>query len=107
MGHQISPHEIELVIQRLKGVIMCCVVGIPHELYGDLPAAAVVKSPAVPLTEDDIKEAVASHLSDFKKLRGGVYFIEGLPRTVSGKVKTGIVREMLAHLYNQRSQEEE
>uniref|UniRef100_A0A336L5T1 CSON004687 protein n=1 Tax=Culicoides sonorensis TaxID=179676 RepID=A0A336L5T1_CULSO len=104
MGHQISPIEIESIIQRIPGVIMSCVVGIPDELYGDLPAAAVVKMPGIDLNEDDIKEAVASRLSDFKQLRGGVYFIEGLPRTVSGKVKVHIVRDMLKHLYEQRSQ---
>lgn len=107
MGHQISPNEIEMIIQRVKGVVMCCVVGIPDEVYGDLPAAAVVKLPDSEITEKDVKEAVAEKLSDFKHLRGGVYFVDGLPRTVSGKVKVNVVRDMLIHLYDQRTTENE
>lgn len=106
MGHQISPSEIEMIIQQIRGVVMCCVVGVPDEVYGDLPAAAVIKLPGSEVTEDDVKDAVASKLSDFKHLRGGVYFVDSLPRTVSGKVKTIVVRDMLTHLYQQKTTEE-
>lgn len=107
MGHQISPNEIEMIIQQIRGVVMCCVVGIPNEVYGDLPAAAVVKLPDSDVTEDDVKEAVAKKLSDFKHLRGGVYFVDSLPRTVSGKLKANVVKDMLTHLYEQRTNKEE
>lgn len=103
MGYQISPAEIEAVIERLNGVMACSVIGIPHPELGDLPAAAVVKLPTSHLTEEEIEEAVALRLSDAKKLRGGVYFVQALPRTVSGKVKSSAVKEMLIKLYDERN----
>uniref|UniRef100_A0A336L8I2 CSON004688 protein n=1 Tax=Culicoides sonorensis TaxID=179676 RepID=A0A336L8I2_CULSO len=103
MGHQISPNEIENLILEIQGVLMCCVVGIPDELYGDLPAAAVIKMPGIDLNENDIKEKVSNHLSDFKQLRGGVYFIENFPRTVSGKIKVREIREIVIKLYEEKN----
>lgn len=39
------------------------------------------------------------HLSDYCKLRGGVYFVESIPMTSTGKVQRRIVKENAIKLY--------
>lgn len=102
MGYQISPAELEAIIEHLDGVLACCVVGIADPIYGDLPATAIVKSPDSSLTEEAVEQAISKKVSNQKQLRGGVYFLDELPRTVSGKIRVRALRELLTHLYNQR-----
>ncbi|XP_055641935.1 uncharacterized protein LOC129778835 [Toxorhynchites rutilus septentrionalis] len=81
-GYQISPSEIENVILKIPGVLAVCVTGIPVP-GNDLPVALVIKAADSELTEDVIVDAVADSMVDFKRLRGGVYFIDGFPMTPS------------------------
>lgn len=41
------------------------------------------------------------HFADYKRLRGGVYFVESLPLTPSGKVIRRYVKEIAIKLYNE------
>lgn len=50
------------------------------------------------ITDNDILSA--DKLADFKKLRGGVYFVDSLPMTASGKFLKSIVKEMAIKSYN-------
>ncbi|XP_055390017.1 uncharacterized protein LOC129618997 [Condylostylus longicornis] len=93
----VSPTEIEEIILELPDVIEVSVCGVPDIVYTDLPAALVVKKPESNLTSDDILKLVETKLADFKKLRGGVYFVKELPKTVSGKIQRNKVKEMLIH----------
>lgn len=55
---QISPSEIESVIQKLDGVELVCVVGIPDLVCTDLPAAAILKSATGNITEAEVNSIV-------------------------------------------------
>lgn len=107
MGYQIAPGELEAIIEKLEGVIVVCVVGISDPVYGDLAAAAIIKHPDSDLTEEEVVEAVAERVSVYKQLRGGAYFLESLPRTVSGKIRAREVKEILTELYNERNESQE
>ncbi|XP_035781232.1 luciferin 4-monooxygenase-like [Anopheles albimanus] len=92
-GYQISPTELEAIIKQLPGVLECCVVGLPAASGNELPAVAIIRSPgattgeAAPvLTESIVAQFVQERVSDSKRLRGGVFFVETLPLTPSGKV---------------------
>ncbi|XP_058818604.1 uncharacterized protein LOC131681669 [Topomyia yanbarensis] len=98
-GYQISPTEIENVILQVPGVVFVCVVGIPVP-GNDLPAALVVKSTGSEVSENDIVDAVSSTLHDLKHLRGGVYFVDELPMTPSGKVLRRKCRDIAVGFYN-------
>ncbi|XP_037028941.1 4-coumarate--CoA ligase 1-like [Bradysia coprophila] len=101
MNYQISPSELESIILTCDGVANVCVVGIPDLVKTDLPAAVVVRTHfGHRITSDEIKNAVQEKCSDFKQLRGGVYFVETLPMTPSGKILRRIVRGMAIELYN-------
>ena len=41
---QVSPSEIENVILKLPDVVEVSVIGIPNEIYGEVPRAYVVAS---------------------------------------------------------------
>jgi 4-coumarate--CoA ligase len=57
------------------------VVGVPQPGRGenDEPLAFVVRR-SDSLTEQDVMDYVAENLSDFKRLRGGVYFVSQLKK---------------------------
>lgn len=95
------PTQIERVIIELADIVDVCVVGIPDITYTHLPAAAVVVRPNSNITEEYVYEYAASKLQHFEHLRGGVYFVQSLPRTVSGKTVRRKVVELCENLYKQ------
>lgn len=104
---QVSPTELEAVIQELPGIAGVCVVGIADPDAGDLPAAVVVRNGDVEVTEADVSGIVEERLSDGKRLRGGVYFVDKLPTTYSGKVLRRKAKEVATEAYNAKRLAEE
>ncbi|XP_001662564.2 4-coumarate--CoA ligase-like 9 [Aedes aegypti] len=100
---QISPTEIECVVQEMEGVAAVCVVGIPGE-PNDLATALVVRKNdcAEVMDAEQIVRKVNLQLPDYKHLRGGVYFAKELPLTPSGKVLRRKVREMIMNLMDNK-----
>ncbi|XP_073836128.1 uncharacterized protein [Musca autumnalis] len=80
-----TPSSIERVLSQIPGVADVCVVGIPDDCMGSLPAAAVIKCINSDVNELQIHEYASEHLEHFEQLRGGIHFLEDFPRTVSGK----------------------
>ena len=67
---------------------------IPNDSAGELPIAFVVRSPAGKDEDendvrDKIHEFVNGELADYKRLAGGIEFLEALPKSASGKTKRG------------------
>lgn len=60
-GNKVSPADVEAFINNIEGVEQCCVVPIPSELYGYLPAAVIVKSKDSTCTEQSIYDSVLSN----------------------------------------------
>ncbi|XP_049876359.1 uncharacterized protein LOC126373979 [Pectinophora gossypiella] len=92
---QISPTEIEEVILTLPGVLEVCVTSIDHPIDQQWPVAVVVKRPGYDITAQEIKNIVEEKLSDSKKLRGGVVFMDQIPKTSTGKVARNQIRTMV------------
>jgi malonyl-CoA/methylmalonyl-CoA synthetase len=84
-GENISPKELESVINQHQKVLESCVVGIPDEKWGEKVVAALVSKPGMALTEKEIKDYCKSHLLDWKCPKE-VFFLEELPRNKMGKV---------------------
>ncbi|XP_059623011.1 uncharacterized protein LOC132266177 [Phlebotomus argentipes] len=99
---KITPGEIENVILSVPGVRQAVVVGVPDPKYVDLPAAVVIRKEGSSVTEQDIAAAIEARLSDHKRLRGGIYFVDNVPTTPSGKVKKQLVKENVVKLYRER-----
>ncbi|CAH1396449.1 unnamed protein product [Nezara viridula] len=95
-GQQIAPAELENVLQRHPDVIESCVVGKTClELGGDLPAAFVVKRSGSNLTEEELYNYISENVIDEKKLRGGIFFVDSLPKSSVGKILRYELRKQL------------
>lgn len=102
-GHQFNPSEIENVIEAIEGVKLVAVVGVPDSVATDLPIAVVVKQNGFDdLTEQKIKEIVAANLPENKNLHGGIFFVDELPMTLSGKVQKNLVVQMIVDIKNEK-----
>ncbi|XP_055594638.1 probable 4-coumarate--CoA ligase 2 [Uranotaenia lowii] len=95
-GNQVSPREVEAVIECIEGISQVCVVGVPNEdKTSDLVTAVVKLDGTAKLTAEDVISVVAKRLSDPKHIRGGVYRIFEFPMTSNGKIVRREVRRML------------
>ena len=84
-GENISPKEIESVINQHQKVSESCVVGIPDEKWGEKVVAAVVLKSNDTLTVKEIQDHCKRHLLDWKCPKE-VFLLEELPRNKMGKV---------------------
>ncbi|XP_050072522.1 probable 4-coumarate--CoA ligase 3 [Anopheles maculipalpis] len=93
---QVSPSDLESIIQKIEGVKQVCVIGIPSpDGATDLPMAVVELKTGSALQPEDIVRLVDEQVTDFKRLRGGVRFVEKFPMTPSGKVVRRLVKKMV------------
>ncbi|CAK4031016.1 acyl- ligase easD-like [Lecanosticta acicola] len=96
-GLQVAPAELEAHLLTHPAVNDCVVIGVPSDREGEIPKAFVVKNPSS--KEDDrtliesITQHVATHKSDHKRLRGGIEFIDVVPKSPSGKILRRMMRD--------------
>lgn len=86
--------EIEALLLTHPKIKDCGVIGKPDEIAGELPMAFVVRLDSS-LSEDDVVNFANENASPAKKLRGGVIFINEIPKNPSGKILRRELREML------------
>jgi O-succinylbenzoic acid--CoA ligase len=84
-GENIYPAEVEAVLRGHAAVADVCVVGVPHALWGQQVAAAVVPNPAAPLDEAELQAWCRARLAGYKIPRR-FRVVDALPMTASGKV---------------------
>ncbi|KXJ83386.1 hypothetical protein RP20_CCG006925 [Aedes albopictus] len=95
-GYQMSPVELEAIVEKIEGVQQVCVLGIPEmEGTSDLPAAVIVRKPGSTLTEEQVVRLVEEQVSDHKRLRGGVFFFDAFPMSSTGKILRRELRKSL------------
>jgi malonyl-CoA/methylmalonyl-CoA synthetase len=84
-GENISPKEVEAVLNRMDGVSESCVVGVPDEKWGEKVAAAVVPKHGVTLTQQAVLSFCKENLHSWKCPKE-IRFVDALPRNTMGKV---------------------
>lgn len=58
---QISPTELEQYLIKCPSIKTVCIVGIPDEEVGDLPAAVIVQNDnETPISSDEVKQMISS-----------------------------------------------
>jgi malonyl-CoA/methylmalonyl-CoA synthetase len=92
-GENISPKQIEAVIDRLKGVAESSVVGIPDPVWGERVVAAVAPKPGVDLDRARIIAHCQEYLHDWKCPKQ-VRIIPALPKNSMGKVRKAEVERL-------------
>jgi acyl-coenzyme A synthetase/AMP-(fatty) acid ligase len=75
------------------------VIPVPDDAAGEVPKAFVVKSASVGLEDNDrmiareISKHVEQHKARHKWLKGGVEFIDIIPKSPSGKILRRLLRD--------------
>ena len=91
-GENISPKEVEAIIDQVDGVAESSVVGIDDEKWGEKVVAAVVKKTDADVGEEEIQTYCKQHLHNWKCPKE-IVFVEELPRNTMGKVLKEKVKE--------------
>lgn len=92
-AYQVAPAELEALLLTHPAVADVAVIGLPDENAGELPFAFVVTKEGATVSEEELKELVASKLSSQKKLRGGVRFVKEILRNPSGKILRRVLKQ--------------
>lgn len=97
-GLQVAPAELEGILVAHPHVEDAAVVGIPRD-GNELPRAYVVLAPDARgrVSEEDLKDHVRRQVSGYKQLRGGVVFVNAVPRSPSGKILRRQLRDLHLH----------
>ncbi|MEV0899148.1 long-chain fatty acid--CoA ligase [Actinoplanes sp. NPDC049802] len=92
-GENVYPAEVEAAIFEHPGVAEAAVVGVPDEKWGEVGRAFVVPAAGATLTPADIPAHLTGRLAKFK-IPVYVDVVSDLPRTGSGKVRKGPLRDL-------------
>ena len=94
---QVAPPELEAVLLSHPQVVDAAVIGVQFSRdEGQLPRAYVVRRPGPDgrhLSEEEVKRFMESRLAHYKRLDGGVKFVEAIPKNASGKILKRLLRE--------------
>ncbi|KUL82519.1 hypothetical protein ZTR_10640 [Talaromyces verruculosus] len=105
-------HDHVFVVDRIKELIKvkvrtkfffpfsdCAVIPVPDDAAGEVPKAFIVKSRAgcSGKSEETIRETILVHVkqhkSQHKWLRGGIEFIDVIPKSPSGKILRRVLKD--------------
>ncbi|KAB8218721.1 hypothetical protein BDV33DRAFT_192525 [Aspergillus novoparasiticus] len=96
-GLQVAPAELEAHLLTHPAVADCAVIAIPDEAAGEVPKAIVVKSASADKDDEKtiqaIKKYVEEHKARHKWLKGGIRFVEAVPKSPSGKILRRLLRD--------------
>ncbi|MFB9764354.1 class I adenylate-forming enzyme family protein [Nocardioides kongjuensis] len=96
-GFNVYPSEVEAVLEGVAGVRQAAVLGVPDEQTGEAVVAYVVPEagesggPDAEALVSAVRSAAAEQLAPYKRpVR--VEVVTALPRTVTGKIRKGVLR---------------
>lgn len=90
-GEKVWCSCLEETIGSLPGVREACAAGIPDELYGEVPVAAVAVEPGFALSEEGIIADLRERVAGFE-VPEHVFFVDYIPQTVGDKPDRAAVR---------------
>ncbi|OAA68505.1 4-coumarate-CoA ligase [Niveomyces insectorum RCEF 264] len=79
-GHQVAPAELEAVLIERADVADAAVIGV-HRNGQEHPRAYIVRVPGTAASAEDIAAWTAARVTSYKRLTGGVVFVEAIPKT--------------------------
>ncbi|KAF8904129.1 hypothetical protein CPB84DRAFT_702150 [Gymnopilus junonius] len=115
-GMQVSPSELEDCLLSHSAVAEACVVGIPDEYHGEIPLGYVALTVEArdcikgsPNKSRQLTASILKHImdrkADYKHLRGGIRYIDEIPKNASGKILRRVLRQE-ANLHSMVGQSE-
>ena len=91
-GFRIELGEVEAVMASHPAVRESAVVAIPHERWGERPAALIVLAHQETATADEIKEFLSTKVASWQ-VPDVVVFVDDLPKTGVGKIDKRRLRD--------------
>ncbi|KAF9775711.1 hypothetical protein IL306_006171 [Fusarium sp. DS 682] len=79
-GYQVAPAELEAILATHPNIIDSGVIGVNTNGF-EVPRAYVVKRPGTTVTSEDIMSWMESKAAPYKRLHGGIFFVDVIPRT--------------------------
>ncbi|MFI5044049.1 MAG: fatty acid--CoA ligase family protein, partial [Acidimicrobiales bacterium] len=100
-GMNITPREVEAVLEGFDDVALAFVTGVPHPERGADVVAAVVLEPGADPTEDDLRKRVKDEIASYKVPRRilAVHDQKDLPWLDTGKINLRGVTQMLVERF--------
>lgn len=86
---------MEGVLLSHPDIVDAGVIGVPLN-DTEAPRAYLVKREGAAITEDDVRKYMAERLVYYKRLDGGVLFVDAIPKNASGKILKRLLREQAA-----------
>lgn len=96
-GENIYPKEVEDFLNTHPDIVECHVFGVPDERMGEESCAAIRTANGQQLTRDDLKAFCKGKVASYKVPRY-VRMVSGFPKTTSGKIQKGKLREEFVRL---------
>lgn len=91
------PAELEAKLHGHDKIADCCVIGVwDKELHTEVPRAYVQTKAGVEPSDELAQEIIqwlSTQVAPPKRLRGGVRFIDIIPKSASGKILRRVVKE--------------
>ncbi len=96
-GANVSPLEVDAVLNSYPGIKIARTIGVPHETLGEIVVACAVPHQDVALDEAAIRNFLKERLASYKVPRRVLQFREEeFSLTSSAKVKSGALRDLAA-----------
>jgi long-chain acyl-CoA synthetase len=93
-GSNISPQEVEEAIYSHAAVLEAGVIGVPDPVYGERVIAFVALRAAARITEGELIAYARTRLADYK-VPESIYFLDELPKGITGKVQRRALKDLL------------
>ncbi|MBI1722949.1 MAG: acyl--CoA ligase [Gemmatimonadetes bacterium] len=94
-GYNVYPREVEDVLRAHPAVEEVCVVGVPHEILGEMICACIVPTEGAIVRGEEFVDFAREQMADYK-VPDLVRFFDALPMTASGKVKRRELAQVVA-----------
>ena len=115
-----APAELEALLLTHPNVEDAAVIGVHDERVGELPKAYIVTNSGPPVSEEEIQDYIAGKkkvnicsfwfissenripycffsfaekVAVFKQLKGGVHFVDSIPKSPNGKILRGKIKQ--------------
>ncbi|CAH1106451.1 unnamed protein product [Psylliodes chrysocephalus] len=101
-GWHIIPAIIVEVLTSHPAVREAAIVGVPHEIDLAHPMGVVVLNKGYDhINTATIVNFVNERVSESQKLRAGVIIVDNIPKTITGKIKSRFLKEIVSNNYIQ------
>ncbi|MBI5491190.1 MAG: AMP-binding protein [Deltaproteobacteria bacterium] len=93
-GEKVFPSEVEELISKVPGVFDVAVIGTPHDKWGEMVVAVVVRKKDATVSEAEIAAHCRKNVAGYKVPKQVVFIPDAeMPRTPTGKILHRKLRE--------------